>query len=140
MKKILLILVFALSLFAAEIDEYAKEMNLFRDYNLALNEAKKAKKPLMLIVGSDNCPWCRKLERRVLATEEIKARLNEVVAVIMDQNFDAQKFPKSFSSPRTPSVYFIDPKSGEMFYESVGYVNKRDFSKILDDVKDEFAK
>ncbi len=140
MKKILLILLFAFSLFAAEIDEYAKEMNFHRDYTLALNEAKKANKPLMLLIGADNCPWCRKLERRTIASQEIKARLGEIVTVVMDQNFDAGKFPAEFSSPRTPSVFFIDPKNGKDFRHSVGYLKKNEFSDLLNTVNKEFKK
>lgn len=140
MKNILLTLLFACSLFAAEIDDYAKEMNFYRDYTLALNEAKKASKPLMLLIGADNCPWCRKLERRTIASEEIKARLGEIVTVVMDQNFDAKRFPAEFSSPRTPSIFFIDPKNGEHFDESVGYLKKNEFSTLLDTVKKEFKK
>lgn len=140
MKKILLTLLFACSLFAAEIDDYAKEMGFHRDYTLALNEAKKAEKPLMLLIGADNCPWCRKLERRTIASKEIKARLGEVVTVVMDQNFDADKFPAEFSSPRTPSIFFIDPKNGKHFRESVGYLKKNEFSALLDMAKKEFKK
>lgn len=140
MKKILLILLFVCSLFAAEIDDYAKEMNFHRDYTQALNEAKEAGKPLMLLIGADNCPWCRKLERRTIASKEIKARLDEVVTVVMDQNFDAKKFPAEFSSPRTPSIFFIDPKNGKHFRESVGYLKKNEFSALLDMVKKEFKK
>ena len=140
MKKTLLILLFTCSLFAAEIDEYAKEMNFFRDYDLALVEAKKTDKPLMLVIVADYCPWCRKLERRTLASGEIKARLSEVVSVIMDQKYDADRFPKMFLTPRKPTVFFINPKTGEHFYESIGYVKKDEFADSLDEVKKEFKK
>lgn len=140
MQKILLILLVSCSLFAAEIDEYAKEMNFFRDYDLALVEAKKTDRPLMLVIVSDYCPWCRKLERRTLSSDEIKRRLNEVVPMIMDQKYDADRFPKMFLTPRKPTVFFINPHTGEHFYESIGYVKKDEFSDTLDEVKKEFKK
>jgi thioredoxin-related protein len=140
MKKILLILLFICSLFAAEIDEYAKEMNFYRDYDLALVEAKKANKPIMLVIVADYCPWCRKLERRTLASDEIKARLHEVVSVIMDQKYDADRFPKMFLTPRKPTVFFINPNTDEHFYESIGYVKKDEFADTLDEVKKEFKR
>jgi thioredoxin-related protein len=140
MKNILLILLFTCSLFAAEIDTYAKEMNFYRDYDLALAEAKKANKPIMLVIVADYCPWCRKLERRTLASDEIKARRNEVVSVIMDQKYDADRFPKMFLTPRKPTVFFIDPHTGEHFYESIGYVKKDEFADSLDEVKKEFKR
>jgi thioredoxin-related protein len=140
MKNILLILLFTCSIFAAEIDEYSKEMSFYRDYDLALIEAKKANKPIMLVIVADYCPWCRKLERRTLASDEIKARLNEVVSVIMDQKYDADRFPKMFLTPRKPTIFFINPKTGEHFYESIGYVKKDEFSDTLDEVKKEFKR
>jgi thioredoxin-related protein len=140
MKNILLILLFTCSIFAAEIDEYSKEMSFYRDYDLALIEAKKANKPIMLVIVADYCPWCRKLERRTLASDEIKARLNEVVSVIMDQKYDADRFPKMFLTPRKPTIFFINPKTGEHFYESIGYVKKDEFADTLDEVKKEFKR
>jgi thioredoxin-related protein len=140
MQKILLILLFTCSLFAAEIDEFAKEMNFYRDYNLALAEAKKADKPIMLVIVADYCPWCRKLERRTLESDKIKTRLNEVVSVIMDQKYDADRFPKMFLTPRKPTVFFINPNTGEHFYESIGYVKKDEFADTLDEVKKEFKR
>ncbi len=140
MKKILLILLLTCSIFGAEIDEYAREMNFFRDYDLALAEAKKSKKPLMLVIVADYCPWCRKLERRTLESAAIKARMNEVVPVIMDQKYDADRFPKMFLTPRKPTVFFINPHTGEHFYESIGYVKKDEFSDTLDEVKKEFKR
>jgi len=140
MQKILLILLFTCSLFAAEIDEFAKEMNFYRDYNLALTEAKKADKPIMLVIVADYCPWCRKLERRTLESDKIKTRLNEVVSVIMDQKYDADRFPKMFLTPRKPTVFFINPNTGEHFYESIGYVKKDEFADTLDEVKKEFKR
>jgi len=138
MKKILLILLLTGSLFAAEIDDYAKEMSFYRDYDLALVEAKQSNKPIMLVIVADYCPWCRKLERRTLASSEIKARLYEVVSVIMDQKYDADRFPKMFLTPRKPTVFFINPNTGEHFYESIGYVKKDEFADSLDEVKKEF--
>jgi len=135
MKKTLLILLLTCSLFAAEIDEFAKEMNFFRDYDLALVEAKKTDKPLMLVIVADYCPWCRKLERRTLASDEIKARLNEVVSVIMDQKYYSDKFPKMFLTPRKPSVFFINPITCVRFYESIGFVKKDEFSDSLHEVQ-----
>lgn len=140
MKNILLILLLSCSLFSAEIDEYATEMSFFRDYDLALAEAKKTNKPLMLVIVADYCPWCRKLERRTLASTEVKARLNEVVPAIMDQKYDATRFPKMFLTNRKPTVFFINPHTGEHFYESIGYVKKDEFLDTLDEVKKEFAK
>lgn len=140
MRKILLTLLLTCSLFAAEIDEFAKEMNFYRDYDLALQEAKETDRPLMLIIVADYCPWCRKLERRTLASKEIKARLNEVVSVIMDQKYDANRFPKMFLTPRKPTVFFINSNTGEHFYESIGYVKKDEFADTLDEVKKEFKR
>lgn len=140
MKTLLLILLLSFSLFGAKIDEYAKDLNFSRDYSSALSEAKKLNKPLMLVIVADYCPWCRKLERSTLAKKEVREELSKVVTVMIDQKYDADKFPKKFITPRKPTIFFIDPKNGEKFYENIGYAKKRDFLIILEEMHKEFKR
>lgn len=127
-------------LFGAKIDTYAEKMGFLRDYNQAITVAKKANKPVMLVVVADYCPWCRKLERRTLAHKEVKKRLNEVVGVIVDKAFDEGTFPAMFNTPRYPTVFFIRPQNGEHFFESIGYVSGEDFLEVLNEVAAEYKK
>ncbi|MBU1657641.1 thioredoxin family protein [bacterium] len=140
MKQILLLLLFTFSLFGAKIDEYAEQMHFSRDYNSSLEQAKKANKPLMLVLVADYCPWCRKLERNTLGASEVQQKLSEVVTVIMDQKYDTDKFPQKYLTPRNPTIFFINPNTDEKFYENIGYLKKKDFLEVLEMMQKEFKK
>lgn len=139
MKYIVMLLMGVTLLWSAHIDEYAKSMGYERDYQRALIKAKKEKKPLMLVVVGDYCPWCHKFERRTLNVEPIKTDVaTDMVTVIVDKKFDKEHFPESFQTPIIPVAFFINPKNEEQFYESIGYVNKKEFIETLSYVKKEF--
>lgn len=129
------------TLYGAKIDDYAQKMGFYRDYASALSVAKKENKPLMLVIVADYCPWCRKMERRTLANKEIKVHLDkEVIVVMQDKKYDQGKFPQEFETPRNPTIFFIDPKSGEHFYETIGFVKSSVFAEDLAHVQKEFRK
>jgi thioredoxin-related protein len=133
MKKILLLLMISLSLFGANVDEYAKEAGFERDYKAALLKAKNENKLLMMVLGADYCPWCRKFERNTLSSELIMPRLKaDFVTLVVDKKFDSNSFPKEFQTQLTPKVFFIDPTKQKSIYETTGYIKKKEFAKDLD--------
>ena len=137
MKIVLALLIFGLTLFAAHVDEYAKEMGFERDYKTALAKAKKANKPLMMVLGADYCPWCRKFERKTLSSSLIKPYLKkEVVTLIVDKKYDIESFPKEFRTSFTPKVFFINPSTQKSFYETTAYMKKKDFYEELEIMKE----
>ena len=136
MKFLLTLLVLTLTLFSASVDDYAFLMGFERDYETAIVKAKKENKPLMMVLGADYCPWCRKFERKTLSSELMQPYLeNDVVTLIVDKKYDIKSFPKKFRTNFTPKVFFIDPKNGESFYDTVGYIKKKEFVRELDTVK-----
>lgn len=136
MKKLLTILLLTLTLFGANVDEFAQEMGFERDYKTALAKAEKANKPLMMVLGADYCPWCRKFERNTLSSKLIKPELKkDVIVLVVDKKFDIESFPKEFQTQITPRVFFINPTTQKSFYESMGYVKKSEFLKKLQEMK-----
>lgn len=136
MKKLLTLLLLTLTLFGANIDKFASEMGFERDYKSALAKAKKENKPLMMVLGADYCPWCRKFEHKTLSSKLIKPELEkEVITLVVDKKFDIESFPKKFQTQLTPRVFFIDPKDGESFYESVGYIKRKAYMQKLQEMK-----
>jgi thioredoxin-related protein len=126
MKKLVILLLLTLTLFGAHVDRYAAEMGFERDYKTALAKAKEANKPLMMVLGADYCPWCRKFERNTLNSKLVKPRLKkEVVTLVVDKKFDIKTFPEEFQTKLTPKVFFINPKTGKSFYETIGYIKKK---------------
>ncbi|MDQ7066673.1 MAG: thioredoxin family protein [Sulfurimonas sp.] len=133
MKKIIILLLLSLTLFGANVDEFAKEMGFERDYNTALSKAKKENKLLMMVLGADYCPWCRKFERKTLNSSLLKSRLQtEVVTLVVDKKFDIKTFPSKFQTQFTPKVFFINPKDESIILDTTGYIKKKHFAENLD--------
>jgi thioredoxin-related protein len=136
MKKLLLLLLLTLSLFGAKVDEFAKEMGFERDYKTALAKAQKANKPLMMVLGADYCPWCRKFERNTLSSKSIKSELDrDVITLVVDKKYDKESFPADFQTQLTPRVFFINPATQKSFYETVGYKKRSEFTQNLKEMK-----
>ncbi|MBN2817307.1 MAG: thioredoxin family protein [Campylobacterales bacterium] len=133
MKKIVLLVMLTLSLFGANVDEFAKEVGFERDYKTALAKAKDEKKLLMMVLGADYCPWCRKFERNTLSSKLVMPRIKEeFIVLVVDKKFDIETFPGDFQTQFTPRVFFIDPKTQKSVYDKTGYIKKKEFVKDLD--------
>jgi len=136
MKKLFVLTLMCISIFGANVDEFAKSEGFERDYQTALKKAKSANKPLMMVLGADYCPWCRKFERKTLSSKEIKSYLDkEVVTLVVDKKFDIETFPKEFQTSITPRVFFIDPYTGKDFFQTAGYIKKKEYFKKLQEMK-----
>jgi len=140
MKHLLTALLLTLTLFGANVDEFAAEMGFERDYKTALAKAKVENKPLMMVLGADYCPWCRKFERKTLSSKLIKPELEKLITLVVDKKFDVKSFPKEFQTQLTPRVFFIDPKDGKSFYETVGYVKKKVYLSDLETMQKLYGK
>lgn len=128
MKSLFILLFISLSIFANNIDNYAKEMNFQRDYNTALTKAKKENKILVMVLSADYCPWCRKFERKVLSSKLIKPKLDkEFVTLVVDNKYDIDSFPEKFRTQYTPLAFMINPNNEDIIKQSAGYVKKNAF-------------
>jgi hypothetical protein len=129
MKKLLLLLTFTLSLFAAELDWP-------HDYKVALAQAKKENKVLYVLLTSDNCRWCRKFESTTLQEKVIKDKLHKnfvVVHISRDRDF----VPKIFETTPVPRHYFVDGDEN-ILYESLGHRGVECFDAFMDSALDDY--
>ena len=130
MKKILATLFLGLSLYA---NSESVALGYLSNFDEAIAKAKKENKMVMLIMIKDGCPWCKKLEERVLLQEEVKKRIQkEFVAVLL--NRDKSVYPKYYQTKYTPTTYFIDANTEEEIWSQVGYTKY--FLEVLDDAHD----
>jgi len=124
MKKIVLLLLLAASLFGTEIawqDTFAH----------AQAKAKKESKPMMVIITTEQCRWCRKLEETTLSDEDVISKINtRFVPVHVTR--DKSVYPKTLSAKMVPMSYFLD-ENGKVLYSMPGYWPVEDYSSILDD-------
>lgn len=132
MKKLLALCLFTLSLFGADIAWNSS-------YDQALIKAKKEGKPLMVLITSETCRWCRKLESTTLQDDEIVSRINtsfQAVNVTKDKSI----YPKNLSAKMVPMSYFIDSRNGKVLYSIPGFWGIEDYSSILDDALVKYKK
>lgn len=111
-----------------------QELGYGTDYANALDKAKREHKNVMLVVVSNQCPWCRKFEQQVLRRKEVNAAVHrKYVPVIV--NKEKGGLPAAFNLGFTPIVYFIDPKTGKSYHRSVGYNEREAFMYWLNSDK-----
>jgi len=112
-------------------ESFAKVMKYETDYQVALEKAKKADKPLMVFMSTSYCPWCRKLESQVLAKEEINQKIHEKYVPVM-LNLEKKHFPKYLMQSKiTPALYIVDPIRETIEEQVVGYNHRAAFLRLL---------
>jgi len=131
MRSLLIALVLSVSLFANKgHKDFAKKMNYEIDYKIALQKAKEQNKDIMFVMVANFCPWCKKLEKKVLSKNAVDTQIHKkYIPLIL--NREEKGFPKKFDAPIIPTIYFIDYKNENIKHTVVGYNNRVDFLNII---------
>jgi len=142
MKVILFTIIFNYTLFASEFKndlQYESSPYLLQHVSNPINwtpwgdnafeKAKKENKALMLVVVQDPCPYCGKLVENTLSDPEVEKALEGYVGLILDKK---AKMPSQFHTSMVPMTFFINPKTEEAVWESLGYAKK---PRFLDDIE-----
>ena len=112
-------------------ESFAKDMGYENDYGVALEKAKKEGKNLMVFMTTSYCPWCRKLENRILSQEHIDKKIKKKHVPVM-LNFDKKKFPEILGKIRiTPTLYIVNPKTEKIEETFVGFSSRNEFLHYL---------
>lgn len=101
-------------------------------------QAKKENKPLMVLITSEQCRWCRKFEMTTLQNDEIIGRINSrftAVHVIRDKSV----YPSALTAKMVPMSYFLDGE-GKIIYKIPGYWGVEDYNSVLDDALRKYKK
>ncbi|MBU0631787.1 thioredoxin family protein [bacterium] len=129
MKKVLVFMLLALSLYANEASVAAKKLGYINSFDEGIAKAKKEHKMMMLVLVRDGCPWCKRLENDTLSDSFITDETKNFVNVLIDRN---AKMPDYYRTPIVPVVYFVNPNTKESMFETAGY---RDVREFLDDIE-----
>ncbi|MFY9143200.1 thioredoxin family protein [Sulfuricurvum sp.] len=124
MKKLIVLILLSIGVFGAEIawnDTFAE----------AQAKAKKESKPMLVLITSEQCRWCRKLEATTLQDEAVIARINSQFKAVHVTR-DKSVYPKNLSAKMVPMSYFLDG-DGKVIYSIPGYWPSEDYQSILDD-------
>lgn len=124
MKTLLLFALFTITLFGGEI--------IWNDtFEQAQAKAKKESKPMMVLITSEQCRWCRKLEATTLSDETVISKINtKFVPVHVTRDKDI--YPKTLTAKMVPMSYFLDGE-GKVLYSIPGYWPVEDYQSVLDD-------
>lgn len=124
MKALFFVMLLSLGLFGADIAWQ-------ETYASAQSKAKKESKPMLVIITTEQCRWCRKLESTTLSEEAIISKINtHFVPVHVTR--DKSIYPKTLSAKMVPMSYFIDG-NGKIIHSMPGYWSSEDYDSILDD-------
>ena len=112
-------------------ETFAKDMGYETNYKNALAKAKKEDKAVMLFMTTANCPWCRKLENRILSQSDIDAQIKEKYIPLM-LNQDTDTYPKEFAKTGiVPVLNIINSKTEMLENQFIGYSSRGAFLQIL---------
>lgn len=128
---IYLLLIFTLNANASEI-VWAK------DYNAAIEEAKKVNKPVLFISSRHTCKYCIQLDETTLKDEKIIKELNKDFISIISYSDDDDYIPKRLWHPGTPAIWFLLPDGEPMYQPLMGAIKSKKFLEALTVVKNEF--
>ncbi len=123
MKIAIVVFILLTQIYAKDYKEFGNEFNYQLEYTKALEKAKNEKKDIMILMVSNFCPWCQKLEKVVLSKEKINTQVHKnYIPLIL--NKDEKNYPKQFETPMVPTVYFVDYKTEQIKSKVIGYNNK----------------
>ncbi len=112
-------------------ETFAQDMGYENNYAVALAKARKEGKPLFVFMTTAYCPWCRKLENRILSQGHIDKKIKEKHIAVM-VNFDEKKFPKTLSAIAiTPTLYVVNSKTEKIEETFVGFSSRNAFLHYL---------
>ena len=127
MKNIFIVLILGL------LSLQAVELKWAHSYKEALSQAKKEKKNIMLLVTSESCGWCRKLERTTLKDRDVVERLNRDYIVFHAIRGEG-KYPEALKVGAVPASFFLNTEEKLIINNVIGYWPAEDYLSYMDDV------
>lgn len=110
---------------------FAGEIEWADSYSDAVEQAKKENKFVYVLITSETCRWCRKLEATTLEDDEVIAAVDaNFVAVNVTRNKD--DYPKYLKAKMMPMTYFMRT-NGRVAHSVPGYWVEDDYISIIGD-------
>ena len=118
--------------FASQVEEMTTQtINWITDWELAKNEARTQKKPILVDVYQDNCGGCERLANETFTDSTV---VNAIASRFIPVTLHLQRdrgIVRDWNLLWTPTVYFAD-RSGKIRYESMNFVPADMMLDILD--------
>lgn len=115
-----------------------EEIHWNSSFEAAKAAAQNEKKILYVIITSETCRWCRKLESTTLKKPAVVKNINTKYApVALTRGKDS--YPSSLKAKMVPMSYFLTPQ-GRVIYSVPGYWVAEDYLSMMDDVERKYKK
>jgi thioredoxin-related protein len=119
MNKIFLLLISIVSL------SFSLELNRFKNLDLALIEANKQNKKIMVFFHGKQCPYCDKMKKTTLKDKKVIEYINSkyiFVSIDEEDNPNVDQFVLDY----IPATYILDTKQKTVYY-TYGYRTSENF-------------
>ena len=116
----------------AQTPPMKRTLNKEMDIQKLLKEAQRSGKVIIIEASSPGCHYCKKMEREVIQTSEIRERLSRDF-ILAELNVDTQRLPLGLEKVYqkiTPSFFFLSPE-GKLLAHFPGSWSRRDFAEML---------
>jgi thioredoxin-related protein len=114
------------------------EISWAKDFNSGIEQAKKAKKPVVFIFSRHTCKYCVLLEETTFKDKQVIEMLNNNFISIISYTDENDYTPRDLLTPGTPAIWFLLSDGEPMYQPLMGAVDPENFLKALSIVKDEF--
>ncbi|MDA3946664.1 MAG: DUF255 domain-containing protein [Helicobacteraceae bacterium] len=116
----------------------ANEIKWNDSFEAAKSNAQKEDKILYVLITSETCRWCRKLEALTLEDKRVTANLNNNYSAVALTR-DKDSYPPCLKAPMVPMSYFLTP-DGTVLYSVPGYWSEEDYLSMMKDVERKYRK
>lgn len=104
-----------------------------KDFDTAMNTAKKEHKNIMVMIEGKHCGWCTKMKERTLGDASIEKRLEKYVVVKVMRE-DSDTMAKLPAVNGVPTIFFMK-ENKDVLEDIVGYFNVQDFTSYMNDIE-----
>ncbi len=116
---------------------HAEHIRWFGNYDMALQQAIKEQKPMMVLLVSPECSACQHMLSETLKESPSIAWINETFVPVLVTKGQKSSFPIEMLYTLTyPSIFFLTPH--ELFLEDpiIGEASSKEFEIYLEKMKD----
>ena len=103
----------------------------------AFEKASADNRPLMVMVETKNCRWCKKMKQRTLKDADVSKRLQRFVLVKVDRDLLSSRYIPY--AKYVPTIYFMTPQK-KIVERVTGYFDVADFKSWIDDAETKLKK
>ncbi len=107
--------------------EFAEALGYETNYEKALQKAQKEHKKLFVFYMKGGCPYCHKMIDEVLTEKYVRTYINQNFVKLILHREDSPEIPKQFRRLFAPISFIVDPKTGKIEKEILGYMDPEQY-------------